>query len=393
MRRSRSQSGFALLMVLTVVAFTSVMGMAMLWSSSLRAQTGAAATDAAIADYNAESAINLALYWLRNPGTGPDGFDEAMATGEEWQDLNLTLPSPAIGSAELRVVRVEDSAGMYDVTAVGKPSSSTGTSRLTRTLTTRVRLKLEPYSMTDAAHFNGGITINTRVTINGNVKASGPITYAGSGANKGKVNGTASVVASPPGPTGAELLVYNDTYWYGDPPKQYKVGRINSNVELHLAGPSSSNPAGIYRYTGDSNSTLALTGLVSFNGTLIVPGRLYISGQGNTITARSGYPALIVGRNIHIDGNNRQLVVNGMVWCADGITASSSSASSAIYINGALVIDSPSFGNNSTNRTVNVSYDPSKLSLVEFAPGRQTVSGIEMLQWSQLSSDVEYSGK
>jgi len=395
MHRHARHSGFALLMVLSVVAFTSVMGIAMLWSSSLRANAVYAAADSAVAGYNAESAVNLTMFWLTNIDEAPAAFASAMTIGTTWQDPAYTLPSPAEGYVSLTVTRVAGSGSMYDITAVGSPA--TAGSSVTRTISTRVLLRLRPWTTTQAAIFNTSATVSTRVTLNGNVTLNGTVSVTGSGATKGAVTGTVTTANKRPAPRGAEVLQYTDTYWYDNPAdaegaRQYNVGLITNSLDLMLAPQfPATNPAGIFRYTGNANSTLSLSTGLNFKGTLIVPGRLSVSGNGITLTPKSGFPALIVGKDIYLNGLLRTMTVNGVVWCKDGVGSTLSATSSTLTVNGALILDNANFANPTSGRRVTVNYDNSRLPLVELAPSWQAVEGIRLMSWSTPNTAVTFT--
>ena len=63
--------GFALLLVLTVIAITTILGFAVMAGTQLQVQTSKNTYAAAAADSLAESGMNLAAYYLQYPTKAP----------------------------------------------------------------------------------------------------------------------------------------------------------------------------------------------------------------------------------------------------------------------------------------------------------------------------------
>jgi len=370
------------MMVVSVIGFTTILGIAMLSTASLQAQATVNSTRVALADGVAESGFNLATYYLENRSAAPAALKTVIYEGGTWNNANITMPSPGEGRIDLTIARVVGSSSLFDITSIGYAAPGLSTSPK-RTLAARVQVQMSDYTVSNAGVFNAGVIVPSRTYISGGVEARGAVTMSGVGATRGTVSGTITTVATAPAPVPAEIQTYaGDVYWHGSPPRQYAVSLINtSTLPLGVYGPTTTNPLGIYRYTGSSTSTFTLGGLTSINGTLIVPGRLYVSGLLNFITAPAGYPGLIVGSNIHMNQANKALTVNGLVYTGTGITAPAGSAGSVLTVNGAILMPVPSFGTGT--RTVNINFDASRTSLTEFAPRLQTPTGVKILSWDE----------
>ena len=66
-RHERHSRGFALLVVVAVVALASVLGFVMLSSATLQNRASANQGRLTSADYLAESGLNIAMYYLQYP--------------------------------------------------------------------------------------------------------------------------------------------------------------------------------------------------------------------------------------------------------------------------------------------------------------------------------------
>jgi len=370
------------MLVVAVIGFSAVLGIAMLSTSAVQAQVTLNSARVAVAEGVAESGLNLAMYYLQNRSAAPSALQTVLLQGGTWQDSNLAMSSPGEGTISLSITRVTGSSTLFDVSSIGYASPGTVTSP-SRTLSARVQVTLSPYALTQAGLFNGALTVPSRTTITGDIQLTGALTRGGGGATRGAVTGTSTVVSTSPSPLPTEIQKYaDDVYWYGSPPKQYSVTLINSaTLPLGTYGPTTSNPLGVYRYTGSSLSTFTMSSLTTVNGTLIVPGRLAITGTSNTVNAPSGYPGLIVGKDIYFGGTVRSLTVNGLVYSGTGVNAAASSLGSTFTVNGAILMPTPNFG--SGTRTVNINFDSTRLSLVDFAPRLQTPTAVRLIDWSE----------
>src|SRR5688572_17227136 len=117
----RRATGFALMMVVAVVAIASVLGFVMLTSASMQGRAGSNHTKMMSADYQAESGLNIAMYYLQQPGHAPsqsaDGY---------WGGFNAdyTLPNGMPCNVSVAVTRDATDPWTYDVTSTAAVGTS-----------------------------------------------------------------------------------------------------------------------------------------------------------------------------------------------------------------------------------------------------------------------------
>jgi hypothetical protein len=151
----------------------------------------------------------------------------------------------------------------------------------------------------DAALGNSG-------TIQGDVFANGNITNTGSITGQMYPNGTKPIDVNWPG---LAISDFSSQYYYnGSGP--YLVQEVADGNYSGASWPPliPGNPAGIYYCNGD----LRLEEDVIINGTLVVSGKLIISGPGNRITAAKNFPAIIIGNHLDIEGSGG-ITVEGLI--------------------------------------------------------------------------------
>lgn len=339
--------GVALVLVVTVLAITAVLGVAMLSASAVQARASQSGVLASQAQGLAESGVQLALYYLQYPTRAPSVNRYGYWGGEN----NISLDSAATGvpgTVNVTVSRV--ARGLYDIVSTGTRLGVNGQA-IQRTIT--VEVQVSTGSQTGyAVAFANDTTVPDKATINGNVQANKKLTA------QGKIHGTVyygtSAAASGSGlidnsavltddnrwplPTAANLRDYH-TYWYKG--KLYNadpilVSVLPSNTTL---GPTSTNPAGIYYRAGGLTTGAYFT----VNGTLLIDGGpLNINGNYNSITAQNGFPALVCRGDLIVKstGPVRDLTVNGVTWMSGNIKSSGTVTGSMLRFHGSLMFAS-----------------------------------------------------
>ncbi len=334
------------MMVVAVIGLTAVMGFAMLSGTQLQVQTGQNAMNAAVADSLAESGMNLAAYYVQYPTYAPSlnasGF-WAGATGYSFGTsvggtVDITVTSPA--------------TNVYSITSTGKYGASSSSSTQRKIAST---LKVNPgLQFKYGATFSGGVTLPSMVQVTGGVQCNGTLTnwanisgtvYSNAISNKGVYSVVWQLLSTNTKyacPTLTNLKDYR-TYTYQG--QTYSATTLSSGTIATSAilGSSSSNPAGIYYYSGN----VTINGNATINGTLIVDnGSLTINGTGSSITAASGYPALLVRSSDFIFKgalSSRSFTVNGVTWLGGDLKSSGSFLGGTLAFNGAVI-----FGNGGT---------------------------------------------
>jgi hypothetical protein len=343
------RAGLALVLVISVLALAAVIGLAMLSTASMQAQTTLNSNLALSADALADSGVDLACYYLINPTKAP----KAVPAGGYYDGGTITFGPKMPGSINLSITSLGN--GDFRIVSVGKP----GAREIAHTVTATVHIN-QGYQVKSVVAFNQNGTLPLSSTVNGDIQVNGILT------NLGVINGNllspnamlgsgsllGGLIAidsnnETPIPTPATLRSYS-TYTYNG--NTYSAGVIASLPTGTTLGPTASNPAGIYRYSG----TLTMNHNVTINGTLIVEnGDLNISGGGNSITPVDGYPALIAKGNVWMrgtllpSGSPRDLTINGLAWLGGSLKYSGLLSNAFFTVNGAL-----QFGNGGTVDTL-----------------------------------------
>jgi len=346
----KQRAGLALLLVIGVLAFAAIIGFAMLSTASMQAQTTLNSNLALTADALADSGVDLACYYLINPDKAPKN----VPLGGYYDGGTITFGSRMPGSVDLTITPL-GTDGDYRIISVGRASARD----IAHTVTATVHVTTG-YQVKSIVGFSGNGTIPLSATVNGDVQANGILVNLGivngNVLSPNPIQGTGNIVGgvlaidpnnNTPIPTLATLRGFN-TYSYNG--NTYSAGVITGLPTGTTLGPTPSNPAGIYRYSG----TLTMNHNVTINGTLIVEnGDLNISGGGNIITPADGYPALIAKGNVWMRGtllpstSPRDLTINGLAWLGGSLKYSGLLSNSFFAVNGAI-----QFGNGGTIDTL-----------------------------------------
>jgi hypothetical protein len=388
-KTSRRHRGFALALVLAVIGLAVVMSASILATATVQAQLKSNAAAAAEAQYLAESATNLAIYYLQHPEKAPS------LSGEVYPGQSgITFGSTVSGTADVTVSNV--SGNTYDIFAVGH-AGGTGASAISRDLKVRVQVVSE-YQITDAADFNGSFTVPDLMSITGKVRCDGVLTKSLAATVSGSIFAAGSNIggwtAIPTFPTAAvptkgQITLFTTLsdavphYSYVDSSGTHTgtAQLLGATVSGTLTG-NVSNPMNVW-YT-DDDVTL---GNCTVNGTIVLRGagkKLIVDGAAH-ITASSGMPAVLVSSSIQFESDltTKSLTVDGLCWTGGNITTSSGAAlNCSMQVNGALMMSSAS-PQVSTNIVgiVAVNYDSTKVQIPTFASVNCTPKSVKILQW------------
>src|SRR5688500_18904351 len=124
----RRRRGIAMLLVIAAIAVASVMGLAILSSTTLQGQVVGNTQKSMSADCLAESGINLAMYYLLNPASAPSLNADGYWPGA----TDYSLGSDFSGTVTIAITR--PATNTYDITAVGMNGG------VSRTLRSRVKV-------------------------------------------------------------------------------------------------------------------------------------------------------------------------------------------------------------------------------------------------------------
>lgn len=393
-RRGRRR-GIALAIVVTVMAIATVLGYAMLSGSAVQAVASGNAINMAIADAQAESGIHLAMYYLLNPQNAP-GYSSA--TGWYWTGAsNITFATSATPSTTMpgSVTVTVSYAGnyLYNITAVGSSGVSwQGGGAVTRTINAEVQTVMG-FFVQEAVGIDSLMTYSSNMNFTGSPYALqstqlltllGGTIYGNVEASvldvSGSITGTTSAAPSvAPAPTLANIHDFR-TYTYGG--VSYSATKISNTIASGTSlGPTGSNPLGVY-WIDASASQGIMNSNINISGTLIVEnGELQLAGKGNTITAQSGMPGLVIGTQLQVTGVNQGLTVNGLTYAAGGIVGQGSTLGDNITINGALLASTSAVSG--YLGALNVTYNSSNAAVPLLSTtGPQSVQAVKIISWS-----------
>jgi len=398
-RPHRTRRGMALIMVLLVISFAAVCGMGMLSRSTLQGHMAISAQEAAKAEYLAESGVNLAMYYLQFPNQSPKAWSDPFWTGGD----NISLGASVDGSVSIVIERVSTTGfqSTYKITSTG--NISRGGLSYARVTTANVVVDYE-YKVDTAAAFAGSyirLPARTSITIggaktNGSIDLdpgafiTGPITAPGG--NVMSLSNFILLQASKPlaipslDNGGVDLNRYLSYSWNG---KVYKADNITSKVVGGTItglppAASANNPAHVYYYDGD----LTLQGAI-ITGTLIVRGgRVNIRGTASStitpsVSLSSSLPALMVEKEINVNGLNARLTANGLVWTEKGVLFGSATPGSGVTINGAAIFGTTAKIQNYTSfGGVVIVYTPNLVNVTDFSTIGATPKCVRVASWN-----------
>lgn len=356
-----------MVLVLSVVGLTAVLGVAMLAGAALQVHTSVNVALAGQADALAQSGVDLALYYLANPLKMPGGYN-----GSYWSGANaLSLGSGVPGTVDLTITN-PGGGEEYFIRSTGKlPTPSGGLISRTITCQTLVRPGL---LLKHGAAFDGGLTLPVNMRVNSTLQVEGSL------ANLGIVTGTvycnsitllgtllggsASLDATHRAviPRASDVRNYA-TYTYRG--QTYTAGTLPGTIwSPTTLGPTSSNPAGIYRRSG----SLTLNAALTINGTLVVDGgNLRVNSGHSIVTPVDGFPATVIDGDLELQGlgSGRSLTANGLTFLKGDMVVSSILTGGTINFNGALLATGKIGG--SFSARVNVNYDLDAVSHIDLS--------------------------
>ena len=327
-----SRPGVAILVVLFVIIFATVISLGFIARSDVELAFGNNMVLRMEMDYLAESGLAHAKALITNPqdaDTAAKGYwagdtDLQIEEGDDYYELGITRDDsdPTRCTYDIQCLA-------YRLDGIEKTAQSY--------LNARLRLDPciaywagadTPVSIQTTVHgdvyCSGNLTNNG--TINGDVFASGTITDSGSGTVLGQKN--ESVSTAPIEPPNFQIDDFSPQYYFWDEINKVYVAHTpefpapGDDIEI------GTDPAGVIVYNGQ----LILNQDVLINGTLIVNGDLILNGNSLTITSEKNFPALVVNGDPNVASG--RLTVTGLVQVDNMYVGA---AAGDITITGALV--------------------------------------------------------
>lgn len=341
MTRNRKSEGMALLMVLILIAVSTVVGLSYLYSATVRTAGAQNMVSAERAEYLAQSGLEHALYVVQ--------------TSNDAEDLSPWGPYTLDGGEDAYSFSVwvdDQTPGLYHISSTGTVGEISRTRNISVLLRSCGYIDLDqallvgsgdsvlPSSanLTGNVHGNGSVYILG--TVNGNVSACGSAEDWGGGVN-GSVLSGAPYIPVP-------KINYEDYIhyvWYGDDNRgdpdlsgdaiQKETGLLTSGDPLCEGGSiTSNNPGGVVHLIPSSGQQVVISDNVYFQGTLVIDGDIVLDGTNILLKAQSSFPAIVASGRVIIN-NDATAEIEGMI-VADGGIAGSSNNSDVAIIGGVL---------------------------------------------------------
>jgi hypothetical protein len=248
------------------------------------------------------AAIAAGNYW-----TGASG--QQLASGNDYYDVTVAMHTVADTDPAYRCTYDVNSEAyrLKSGTKVGR-SSIAGEFRIDQCIAYRA---------------DAGVSIPSRVTVNGDVYCNGNLL------NLGVINGDVYANALSGSASGQTKAIAQSTVLWpnvtvADFTSKYAVQSLPATVSGTSYGPYT--PVKVCYYNG----TLTLGGNAVIEGMLVVNGDLQVSGTGNSITAGKNLPALYVTGDIIIQ-DFAELTVNGLAVVENRVKIRPSAGNVNVY--------------------------------------------------------------
>ncbi len=327
-----SRPGVAILVVLFVIIFATVISLSFIARSDVELAFGNNMALRMQMDYLAESGLAHAKAMITNPqdaDTGVAGF---------WEECT------AFSLKDLDFYDLLETSDYYDVVVARDDSDPTdrcnydisclayrldGIEKTAQSYL-NARLRLDPC----IAYWAGADTeVKSTITVNGDVYCSGNLTNSGTINGDVFASGTitdSGTVVGQKNESVSTAPIEPPNFQIDDFTPQYYIDSVAYTPQIVDANSAlSGNHTGVIFCNGN----LTLAGVLIEEGTLIVNGDLTVQGANNSISPVKNFPALVVNGRLSVA--NGQLSVTGL---AQTNTMSVSAAAANVTISGALFV-------------------------------------------------------
>jgi len=391
--RAQHDRGFALVIVLAVIALAAVLGYAMLTTASLSAQIDTNTSGITSSETLAESGVELAAFYLQHPQNAP-----VLNTDGYWAGgINISLG----GTLKIDSVTVTRTApNKFTVTS----TASGGITSSSRTIKARLYVE-SSYIVKNAIACNGDFDLSraavtvtaANASLSKTIRVDGTLQVASSllGTIVQAVSSTLSTVVAvptyPPAavPLCAELNNYDSLPAYTYNGSTYMADELTVDPGATLLTSNLAlNPANVWY----STTSRKINSTTTINGTLILRGDSTDLEVKGTLRIRpiSGMPALMTARELKLSQSTSLLDAEGLVWVgkeinsADGVLniLTGLFAKPTIQIQGALMLAHAGSAMGSGFRgNLKVTFTPDNLNLPNLTTVGQTPTSVKVLSW------------
>lgn len=379
MNRGRKQRGFALLLVMILLAMGVILGVSYASSASMSRTCSTNQAQMVRARYLAESGLQHAMYLMRRH---PDLLQSQTTLGPFSVD--------ASGGTYTLIAAPTGVPGQFSVVS----SASFGRSVQSCNMLAQCQVGQSGPSITQSLLVGGGISwvpsggrITGPVHTNGHLfnfgRISGATTASGVVINAGVISpapqGGVEAVEMPSfSPDDYEHYLYNGQIGRALVLTDNEI-RVNESFNNGRA-ITAANPAGVVIVTPSSSAGVRIENNVKFQGTLIVRGDVLFDGKHVTMAAEEGFPALIVTGTM-LMGSGKDLTVDGLTYIKQGIQASNDSGTD-MTVNGALVCGATAFWPG-LRGSYNVNFDAARTTLVSPTGAGGRDGAVLVQRWSE----------
>lgn len=340
---AKTKPGFAMMMVLILVAVGVVLGIAYLSVASLDLKVSQNFRSLARARYLAESGLEHALYTLRF-------FPEDIGS----TTLGPFYADESSDSYYITAQEVDGEKGTYLVTATATVGeiTTTSTATMNRIPGTSIEMKHSllveagmvwlPWGLNVTGDFHVNGTLVNEAAIDGDASATAGISDLWWRIT-GEVDGDADAVEVPQFRV-SDYVSY--TIGTSDcTAAEFTESELCFDDPLANGGAiTAANLAGVVYLNPDDGNSVSLYKDLSFAGTLVIEGDLVLDGSNITLTSVEGFPAVIVTGSIIVTNAARNLTINGVVVAQNGITPDANRTTrSSTTVNGSMICGSGAY--------------------------------------------------
>ena len=380
MKNRHDNQGFALAVVLVLIAISAVVGVSLLSATCVSLVGSEDALKSMRAGALAESGLEHAAYLLRadvraledDPGgsvLGPFQLEAGLP-----DDYRFSAARSAPASEEFLVRGWGRAAGLEATRALRVRRTPAKEYTIAHSLVLTGEAVWLPAGMRVGGdvHVNGALY--SSAVIDGNVTATGPINDL-SGGITGTKNSDSEQVRLPD-----IQMDYYRQYELAGAACQAAVLENNVFAKDDLSANNGfitpSNPAGVVWLKPVSGDTVTLSKHLSFRGTILVDGNLRLDGKDIELEATDGFPAVVVTGEVQVT-DMAEAVIRGVVASAGGIRATDYARKTNLSIDGAVV--GGGFGPNwDLGGTFTVTYQGDRCKLLNLG-GRNGVATVRVL--------------
>jgi hypothetical protein len=364
--------GFALMLVMMLLALAVVLGVSYMSSASVKMASSRNLLSVSESGYASESGLEHALYVMQTNYSGLGSSSVSRPLGPYYVNSSRTdyytfygVPD-AVTPGKFTVYSNGWSGKVQTVRQMTVLCAGAPMNQVAQGVLIGGGL---PVTLPSTVQINGDFAVNgslvNSATIKGNVTSSG-VVFDSLHKITGTVTNGAPVTAAP-NISWSQFSSYT-LYGITRTAASEKVNAFNSNDAYSNGNTiTATNPGGVALLAPISNAPGARVMFYDhthFQGTVVVNGDIEIAGTDITFTAVNGFPSLVVTGHVYVD-NGKAATFNGLVVAHQGFTGGDKN--SVTTINGGLISDSQGYASNMGGTNV-VNYNAQQSKVFDMSP-------------------------